>query len=186
MAASKSARNASVAVELLLSDHRNVEALFAQFEDQEETGERRETALRVCKELTVHATIEEELFYPFLRENIEETDLVDEAEVEHATAKDLIAQIEAAEELDDMFDAKVKVLKEYIDHHVKEEENEIFPKVARFRDELDELGQAMHERRLTLMDEVGMLEPEASSFRDGARRAPPRRAQPGDAADPAE
>ena len=73
----------------------------------------REIALRICKELTVHATVEEELFYPFLRENIEETDLVDEAEVEHATAKDLIAQIEAAEEVDDMFDAKVKVLKEY-------------------------------------------------------------------------
>ncbi len=160
---SKLLRNASVAVELLVSDHRNVEALFNEFEDQEESGERRETALRICKELTVHATVEEELFYPFLRENIEETDLVDEAEVEHASAKDLIAQIEAAEEVDDMFDAKVKVLKEYINHHVEEEENEIFPKLGDFKDELDELGQEMHQRKLTLMDEVG-LEPDAEQL----------------------
>jgi hemerythrin superfamily protein len=174
----KAPRNASVAVELLISDHRNVEALFKQFEDQEETDERHETALRICKELTVHATVEEELFYPFLRENIEETDLVDEAEVEHGTAKDLIAQIEAAEELDDMFDAKVKVLKEYIQHHVEEEEGEIFPKLGDFKDELDELGQEMHERKLTLSDEVGLLEPgeEASSAAARDRSADPKRA----------
>ena len=175
MPKSKLPRDASIAVELLVSDHRNVEALFKEFEDQEESQERRETALLICKELTVHATVEEELFYPFLRENIEETELVDEAEVEHATAKDLIAQIEAAEEVDDMFDAKVKVLKEYIHHHVEEEENEIFPKLGDFKDELDELGQEMHERKLSLMDEVG-LEPDAEQLagltpsRDGEQR----------------
>lgn len=179
--ASKSAKpptDASVAVELLYSDHRNVEALFAQFEDQEESGGRREVALRICKELTVHATVEEELFYPFLRENIDETDLVDEAEVEHGAAKDLIAQIEAAEDVDDMFDARVKVLKEYIDHHVKEEEGEIFTKLGAYKDELDELGQEMHERKLTLMDEVGLLAPDdeaaSSAAASRAARAPER------------
>jgi hemerythrin superfamily protein len=165
----KAPRNASVAVELLISDHRNVEALFKQFEDEEETDARRETALRICKELTVHATVEEELFYPFVRENIEETDLVDEADVEHGTAKDLIAQIEAAEEVDDKFDAKVKVLKEYIKHHVEEEENEMFPKLAGFKEELDELGQQMHERKLELLDEVGLLEPDAKASSAAAR-----------------
>ena len=84
-------------------------------------------------ELTVHAQIEEEIFYPALREAIKETDLLDEAEVEHGTAKDLIAQIEEAADVDDMFDAKVNVLGEYIDHHVKEERNEIFVKARAAR-----------------------------------------------------
>jgi hemerythrin superfamily protein len=172
MAKTTKPRDVSVAVELLMNDHRAVEALFKKFDDQEDSDSRRETALRICKELTVHATVEEELFYPFLRENIEETDLVDEAEVEHGTAKDLIAQIEGAEELDDMFDARVKVLKEYIQHHVKEEEGEIFPKLGDFKEELDALGQEMHERKLELTEEVGIPE-EASSAPARGRKAAP-------------
>lgn len=171
----KAPANPSLAVELLMSDHRKVESLFADFEDEEENAARREIALKICKELTVHATVEEEIFYPFLRENIEETDLLDEAEVEHGTAKDLIAQIEAADEVDDMFDAKVKVLKEYIEHHVKEEEGEMFHKLAHIREELDALGQEMYARKAELSEEVGLeIDPKdekASAARGKARPA---------------
>ena len=84
----------------------------------------------------MHTQIEEEIFYPALRDALKETDLLDEAEVEHASAKDLIAQIQDAADIDEMFDAKVKVLGEYIDHHVKEERKEMFPK-ARAAKSLD-------------------------------------------------
>lgn len=162
-ASSKVPANPSVAVELLVTDHRRVEDLFEEFEAQEASEARRETALLICKELTVHATIEEELFYPFLRENIEATDLIDEAEVEHASVKDLVSQIEAADEVDDMFDAKVKVLKEYVSHHVKEEHEQIFPSLEGLGEELDELGQEMHARKLELEGDLDMLENEAAS-----------------------
>ena len=88
----------------------------------------RRSPSEICVTLTVHATIEEELFYPAAREAEVETDLLDEAEVEHASAKDLIAQIEGMGPDDELYDAKVTVLGEYIDHHVKEEEGEMFPK----------------------------------------------------------
>jgi hemerythrin-like domain-containing protein len=106
-------------------------------------------------ELTVHAQIEEEIFYPALREAIKDTDLLDEAEVEHASAKDLIAQIQEAAEVDDMFDAKVTVLGEYIDHHVKEERNEIFVK-ARAARKLDLVGMrdTLTARKEELMGEL--------------------------------
>ena len=162
-ASSKVPANPSVAVELLITDHRRVEDLFEAFEAQEASEARRETALLICKELTVHATIEEELFYPFLRENIEATDLIDEAEVEHASLKELVSQIEAADEVDDMFDAKVKVLKEYVSHHVKEEHEQIFPGLEGLDEELDELGQEMHARKLELGGDLDMLENEAAS-----------------------
>ena len=88
---------------------------------------RAELAREICTELTVHAQIEEEIFYPALREKIKDTSMLEEAEIEHNSAKVLIAQIEAATDVDETFDATVKVLGEYIDHHVKEERNQIFP-----------------------------------------------------------
>ncbi len=104
----------------------------------------------------MHAQVEEEIFYPALRGALKETDLLDEAEVEHQTAKDLIAQIQAAGEPDDMFDAKVKVLGEYIDHHVKEEKGEIFPK-ARSAKKLDLIAmrEEIETRKEELMTEAG-------------------------------
>ena len=139
MARSKSgaARAQPLALELLMSDHRKVEDLFEQFEQEKDSdeGTRREIAQQICAELTIHAQVEEELFYPWLREQLEDDDMemVEEAQVEHNTAKDLIAQIEGMSEADEMFDAKVTVLGEYIDHHVKEERNEIFPKARSAR-----------------------------------------------------
>ena len=153
-------RAQSVAVELLESDHRNVEALFERYESEKEAddGTKREIAMRICGELTVHAQVEEELFYPWLRENLdeEEMEMLEEAYVEHASAKDLIAQIEATTDIGPEFDAKVKVLSEYIKHHVQEEENEIFPAVHDMQEELDELGQELHSRKAELMAEMGL------------------------------
>ena len=149
-----------LAIAMLEADHRKVEDLFAEYESQKEADdeERRETAEMICRELTVHAQVEEELFYPWLRENLEEEDveMVAEAEVEHATAKDLIAQIEGAATVDEAYDAKVKVLSEYIKHHVKEEEDEIFPEVKDMGEELDALGQEMTARKVELQAEMGM------------------------------
>lgn len=152
-----------VALELLATDHRKVEALFDRYEGEKEAadGSRRDLARRICNELTAHTRLEEELFYPWLRENLgsDARDLVEEALVEHASAKDLIAQLEGETDIDDAYDAKVKVLGEYVRHHIEEEENEIFPHVAGERDALDELGQEMHARKAELMEELGLPEP---------------------------
>jgi len=132
-------RTEADACTLLDTDHKAVKKMFKAYEElagskaRDAAQKKLELAHQICQELTVHATIEEEIFYPALREALKETDILAEAEVEHAGAKDLIAQIEAMEEADEMFDAKVKVLGEYIDHHVKEERNEIFPKARAAR-----------------------------------------------------
>ena len=133
------ARTPADACTLLDEDHRNVKKMFKDFEPLAESksktapAKRRELADRICAELTVHAQIEEEIFYPALRGAIKAEDLLDEAEVEHASAKELIAQIQAGDENDSKWCAKVIVLGEYIDHHVKEERNEIFVKARAAR-----------------------------------------------------
>lgn len=145
------------ACDLLDADHRAVKKMFKEYEEL--TGSRGRSvaqkkldlARQICHELTVHAQIEEELFYPALREVLKETDAVAEAEVEHQSAKDLIAQIEGMAEADEMFDAKVKVLGEYVDHHVKEERSEIFTK-ARAARKLDLV--AMRDEMMTRKEEL--------------------------------
>jgi len=150
-------RAAPDACSLLDSDHRNVKKMFKEYEELTHSRaanaqqKKRELANQICTELTIHAQIEEEIFYPALREAISETDLLDEAEVEHGSAKELIAQIESATDVDDKFDAKVIVLGEYIDHHVKEERNEIFVK-ARAAKGLDLV--AMREQLATRKEEL--------------------------------
>ena len=130
------------ACSLLDADHRKVKKMFRDYEELTKSRaasasqKKRDLAKQICLELTVHAQIEEEIFYPALREAIKDTDLLDEAEVEHASAKDLIAQIQEATDVDDKFDAKVTVLGEYIDHHVKEERGDMFTK-ARAAKKLD-------------------------------------------------
>lgn len=152
------AGNLPLALEMLVSDHRKVERLFQAYEDEKQGDEhtKRGIAERICGELTAHAQLEEELFYPWLKDHMEEMDKVEEAYVEHASAKDLIAQIQGAGGIDDAYDAKVKVLSEYIKHHVQEEESEIFPEVAGEQEELDELGQEMAARKTGLMEELGL------------------------------
>jgi hemerythrin superfamily protein len=150
------------ACSLLDTDHKNVKKLFTAYEElagskaASAPQKKRELALQICTELTVHTQIEEEIFYPAVRKAIKETDLLDEAEVEHASAKDLIAQIQDAEDFDDKFDAKVKVLGEYIDHHVKEERNEMFPKARAARGlDLVAMRETLAARKEELMAEMG-------------------------------
>jgi hemerythrin superfamily protein len=132
-------RAAKDACDLLDTDHKAVKKMFKDYEEltnsrgRTAAQKKMDLARQICHELTVHAQIEEEIFYPALRAVFKDTDLLAEAEVEHQTAKDLIAQIEGMDEADEMFDAKVTVLGEYIDHHVKEERNEIFPKARSAR-----------------------------------------------------
>ncbi|EJE51003.1 hemerythrin HHE cation binding domain-containing protein [Acidovorax sp. CF316] len=153
------ARREKDACDLLDADHKAVKKMFKEYEELMESKarpakqKRLELAAQICKELTVHAQIEEEIFYPAVRAAIKETDLLAEAEVEHQTAKDLIAQIEAATEVNEQYDAKVIVLGEYIDHHVKEERNEMFPK-ARAAKKLDlvALRDALEARKAELME----------------------------------
>jgi hemerythrin superfamily protein len=143
---------------LLTRDHTEVSKLFKQYEklaDAEADGAQRQAlAQQICSMLTVHATIEEEIFYPAAREAEVDSDLLDEAEVEHASAKDLIAQIESMDADDELYDAKVTVLGEYIDHHVQEEENEMFPKCRKSGMDLAELATELAERKSELMAEA--------------------------------
>ncbi|NPC56806.1 hemerythrin domain-containing protein [Caenimonas soli] len=152
------------ACDLLDADHKAVKKMFKEYEELTNSRSRsaaqkkKDLAQQICQELTVHAQVEEEIFYPALRAAFKETDLLDEAEVEHQTAKDLIAQIQAAADPDDMFDAKVKVLGEYIDHHVKEERGEIFPK-ARSAKKLDLMAMRdeLEARKEELMAEMSAM-----------------------------
>jgi len=158
-AAKKPAATASAAKSdatiLLERDHNDVKKLFKQYEklaDDEADGEERQAlAQQICTMLTVHATIEEEIFYPAAREAEVEEDLLDEAEVEHASAKDLIAQIQSMSPDDELYDAKVTVLGEYVEHHVQEEEGEMFPKCRRAKMDLAGLAQELAERKSELM-----------------------------------
>jgi hemerythrin superfamily protein len=155
-------RSAKDACDLLDTDHKNVKKMFKAYEELmgsrgRTVGQKKmELARQICQELTAHAQVEEEIFYPALRAVIKDTDLLAEAEVEHASAKDLIAQIEAASEADEMFDAKVTVLGEYIDHHVKEERNEIFPKARAARKlDLVAMREQIEQRKEELMAQQG-------------------------------
>ena len=153
-----STKSSPDAVQLLTADHKEVKALFKEYDklvEQEKGDDEKETLARqICLMLTVHATTEEEIFYPAARKAIEEEDLLDEAEVEHGSAKELIAQIESSKPSDPLYDAKVKVLGEYIDHHVKEEEGELFPKVKKAKVDLAMLGEAIAARKAELLPEL--------------------------------
>ncbi|HEX2583898.1 MAG TPA: hemerythrin domain-containing protein [Steroidobacteraceae bacterium] len=141
------------AIALLKADHTKVQGLFDQFEKARTESRKQSLAQEICMELKVHTTIEEEIFYPAAREAIDDSDLLDEAAVEHQSAKELIAQIEEGSPADDMWSAKVTVLGEYIKHHVKEEQNELFPEVRSSDVDLKALGQQLLERKQELMSE---------------------------------
>jgi len=156
-AARKSQRTAAKpadAIKLLKDDHKEVKTFFKQYETLEDDGEKRALADKICLALTVHAQIEEEIFYPAAREAIDDDDLLDEAEVEHASAKQLIAEIQAMDVGDRLFDAKVTVLGEYIDHHVQEEETEMFPESRESDLDLKALGAQLAERKAALMQQL--------------------------------
>lgn len=143
------------AIVLLKEDHKRVSAMFAQYKKLMSNGTdaaREKLAGQICAELKVHTTIEEEIFYPAARTALDEkgSDLLDEATVEHASAKELMAQLESASPADDLYDAKVTVLGEYIRHHIKEEQEEMFPKCRKAKMDLRRLGAQMAARKSEL------------------------------------
>jgi hemerythrin superfamily protein len=150
-AASK--RSAPDAVSLLKADHRQVEEWFEQFEKTKSASRKSDLAARICKALTVHTQIEEEIFYPAFLQATEDKDMHHEAEIEHAGAKNLIAQIEKSGPEDDYYDSKVHVLSEMIKHHVKEEEQRggMFAEAKQSDMDLAELGTRLAQRKKELM-----------------------------------
>jgi hemerythrin superfamily protein len=145
------------AIKLLTADHEEVKALFKQFQKMKDgAAQKADIVEQICKALTVHAEIEEEIFYPAARDALAEKDgedTLDEAEVEHASIKSLVEQLQDADPDDELYDAKVKVLCEYVTHHVKEEEGEMFPKIKKTELDLDDLGAELMERKQELMGE---------------------------------
>lgn len=144
------------AITLLKDDHAKVKKMFKEFEklSKKDDDSKVEIANQICMELTIHAQVEEEIFYPAARMAIDDEDMLNEAEVEHDTAKDLIAQIQTMDPEDEMYDAKVTVLGEYINHHVEEEESEMFPKARKAKMDLNELGMQMKMKKEELMAEL--------------------------------
>jgi len=141
------------AIALLKADHKEVDAMFKAFEKTDDDNKKQELAADICKALTVHAQIEEEIFYPAAYDALDADgdDLLDEAQVEHASAKALIAEIEAMAVGEPLFDAKVKVLGEYIAHHVQEEETELFPECRDADMDLKALGLELAARKQELI-----------------------------------
>ena len=160
------------AIAMLTADHKKVKKLFADFDKLKDAGSDEDKASivdQICNELKIHTELEEEIFYPAVRKAIDDGDLMDEALVEHAGAKDLIAQLEDASPEDDLYDAKVTVLGEQIDHHVKEEEGDMFPKAKKAKVDTEALGATMLKRKITLMEKMGMNDDE--NARDDAKAA---------------
>lgn len=139
------------AIALLEADHRRVETLFEQFEGASGDTQKRAIANAICVALKVHARLEEDLFYPAAAAAVADRSLIEEAEVEHASARDLIAQIETGAPGEALFDARVKVLAEYVAHHVAEEEGGLFPQCRKAGLDLAALGEALARRKQELM-----------------------------------
>lgn len=141
------------ALGMLIDDHRKAKKLFKEFESEKDSKKKEAIAREVCMELTVHTRLEEEYFYPALREQDLEAfdDLLNEATVEHASAKELIAQIEGSGPSDPLWEAKVTVLGEYVNHHVEEEEEEMFTLVIDKKIDLREIAQSMVQRKEELL-----------------------------------
>jgi hemerythrin superfamily protein len=147
------------AITMLMADHKKVKKLFSDFEKLKEEGSDEDKSAIVdliCNELKIHTELEEEIFYPAVRKAIEDSDLMDEALVEHGGAKNLIAQLEGASPDDDLYDAKVTVLGEQINHHVEEEERKMFPRAKKARVDTRALGATMLKRKIALMEKMGM------------------------------
>jgi hemerythrin superfamily protein len=170
------------ALELLKHDHDEVDEMFKQFEEIKDNGddaEKEQLVAQICDALTIHAQIEETIFYPAARRALQEKgqDLLDEAAVEHQTLKDIVGRLEMAPTSDPLYDAGVKVLSEYVKHHVKEEENELFPKVRQANLDLQAIGQQLAQRKQELESQEGR----SSSQEDrGMQRGEGRRASRSD------
>ena len=143
------------AIALLRADHKVVSDLFEQFEKTWSDARKAAIVAQICKELTVHTEIEEEIFYPAVKAALKDHELIPEANVEHASVKDLIAQVEGKTPDGEMYDARVKVMGEFVKHHVKEEQNEMFPKAKKTKVDMIALGEQMAARKQELMSARG-------------------------------
>jgi hemerythrin superfamily protein len=141
-------------VQLLKTDHREVEKLFSQFEKARGEERKMQIARTICMELRIHTQIEEEIFYPTSRDFLKDDEIVNEAIVEHQSAKDLIDEIEAMDAVDEIFEAKVTVLQELIEHHVQEEEKEYFPQCQKSDMDLKAIGEQLAMRKQELMAQM--------------------------------
>lgn len=165
---------------LLAEDHKKVRKLFDEFDkltkEEEQDDEAKQMLVEAaCAELTVHAQIEEEIFYPALRQAMEESDLLDEAEVEHAAARRLIDELNAMQPGDDLYDAKFTVLGEYVKHHVQEEEQEIFPKAKKRKAALDGMAEEIRQRKVELREELGLPSMEQEEEEEAMIQSPGKR-----------
>ena len=157
------------AIEMLTEDHQRVQKLFKRFEkiEREDEESLRDLVDRAIGELQVHSMLEEELFYPAVRAQInddEGEDLLNEAEVEHEAVDELIAKLQELEAGDPMYSAYFTVLTEYVKHHVKEEERELFPRVRKLQDlDLEQLGRDMDTRREEIRSEAAAEEEERAA-----------------------
>lgn len=151
------ARRAPDAIAMLRADHARVSEMFERFDDARGADRKEKVAGQICQELEVHMQLEEKIFYPAVREAIGDDDLMDEATVEHQSAKELIAQIQAMSAGDPLYDAKVTVLGEYIKHHVKEEHEEMFPQARKSGVDLAELGEQMRTRKREIASGGGAM-----------------------------
>ena len=151
----RTGRRDPLAISLLKKDHREVAGWFDEYEQLEADAEKLALFNKIALALKVHTTIEEEIFYPEERADVED-DILDEAYVEHDGAKKLIAEIEAMKPSDEYYDAKVKVLGEYIKHHVKEEEQPggIFAQAKKGDEDLEAMGERMQARKDELMAQM--------------------------------
>ena len=161
------------AVALLKEDHRTVEELFAQYEKASGEGRKQKLATEICTELSIHATIEEEIFYPACEGKVED-ELLKEAFVEHDGAKVLIGEIIAGEPSDEFYDAKVKVLQEQIEHHVEEEEKRLeglFSQARAAGLDMDALGEQLAARKEELKAEIeanGLPKPQLTTMEESS------------------
>ena len=142
------------AIALLKADHREVEKSLARFEKMAEGdyNKKKELADHICDELLVHMAVEEEILYPAIKANVKGAEeIVNEGVVEHAGAKDLIKQIKSMKGDEELFDTKVMVLAEQIEHHIKEEDDEMFPKVQKSKLDIITLGKEIAQRKSSLL-----------------------------------
>jgi hemerythrin superfamily protein len=147
----KANQKAQDAIKMLRADHKLVNDLFEEYEKARSVKKKKELVEQICSELTIHALLEEEIFYPAVKRALKDKELVPEATVEHGTLKQLIAEVEGKEPDGEMFDARIKVMGEYVKHHVKEEQNEMFPKAKSTKLDMVELGALMMERKEQLL-----------------------------------
>ena len=157
-------RSDTHAISLLKADHRKVEALYAEFESADSSAQRVRLVREICTELTLHAELEEAQFYPAALKALDREDdkLVHEAAVEHRTLKQLIEAISGTGPADKLFEANVTVLMEYVKHHVREEENDLFPALERTKLDLEALGARMLDAKERLRKSLGRRRTPAS------------------------